>query len=128
MKHAISYHGPFECNFARRLRPGFDSYETRAGELRPIPDWPTAVDGVRFGYMEKEGKTFFAVRAAFGADDVILKAPIELDPQRHTDDKGFAPPPTTFGDGSARRLLDDMAAANADQSEALKRIKAAIPS
>ena len=105
MAHALIYHGKFARNYSR-LKPASRTYRTIDGRLRPLPN--TRVDGIRFGYMTRGKSEFVAVKA----DNVILRHPVRLVAKRHSDGKYHAPSPTTFGDRSARHLLDDMIAAN----------------
>ena len=80
------------------------------------------MDGVFFGYMECDGKRFVAVRVQYGADDVVVRNPVTLNPPRHTDGKGFGPNPSRFDDDAAERLLIDLIAANPAQGHKLERI------
>ena len=121
MKHSIGYLGHFERDF-QNLRPGPRHYVREDRTLGQVDDRPQDVDGVFFGYLECRGKTFVAVRAQYGDTDVILKAPVPLDPPRHTDGKGFGPNPSRFGDDSAAHLLADMITQNQDVAVALRRI------
>ena len=121
MKHSIGYLGRFERSF-QNLRPGTTEYVREDGTIGTVDERPADVDGVFFGYMERQGKTFVAVRAQSGDVDVILANPVPLDPQRHTDGKGFGPNPSRFGDEAASRLLADMIAANRHVEAALRQI------
>lgn len=121
MRHSIAYHGPYS-NWAL-LRRGATTYARRDGSERPIPESGPGVDGIRFGHMQdSSARRFLAVRAMRGSEDVVFGTPVEIEPARHTDGKGFAPPPTTFGDESARQLLTDALAANPAQAPELKGI------
>jgi len=122
MKHSIGYMGRFERSFAS-LRPGTREYFREDGTVGRVDERPADVDGVFFGYMERQGKTFVAVRAQHGEIDVIVKNPVVLDPARHTDGKGFGPNPSRFGDESATRLLADLIAANPDRERELRQIE-----
>ena len=121
LRHAIGYLGRFERNFSR-LKPGLRRYERADGSFRDVDERPRNADGVFFGYMERTGKRFVAVRAQFGGADVVVTNPVSLRPSRHTDGKGFGPNPSRFGDDSAERLLIDLIAANPIAAAALKRI------
>ena len=61
MKHALMYHGAFATNFPL-LKQGATAFIGTDGQSHNLPPWPKEADGVRFGYMEKEGKKFYAVR------------------------------------------------------------------
>ncbi len=54
-------------------------------------------------------------------DDVVLRAPVLLIPERHTDGKGFFSAPQ-FGDDSAMRLLVDMIVENPEKRDVLGRL------
>jgi hypothetical protein len=125
LKHGIAYHGGFETNFSKLLS-GATSYCTRECVTRPLPEWPASIDGVRFGYMEQPDKEFVAVRATLTDWDVVVRHAVVLVPSRHTDGKGFAPRPTTFGSESAKNLLDDLIASNPDQADQLHSILLSI--
>ena len=119
MAHALIYHGKFERNYSR-LKPASRTYRTIDGRLRPLPN--TRVDGIRFGYMTRGKSEFVAVKA----DNVILRHPVRLVAKRHSDGKYHAPSPTTFGDRSARHLLDDMIAANKANRASLRALYARL--
>lgn len=121
MKHSIGYLGRYERKCAH-LRPGIREYLRDDGSVGRVAERPADVDGVFFGYMEREGKTFVAVRAQYNEIDVVRKHPVLLDPPRHTDGKGFGPSPARFDDDVARRLLADMIAANPDSAHELRQI------
>lgn len=121
MKHSIAYHGPYS-NW-RLLRKGATTYRRRNGSEMPIPKPGRDVDGIQFGHVQDSSTgSFLVVRAMRGNDDVVFDGAVKIEPARHTDGKGFAPPPTTFGDESAKQLLTDALAANPSQAERLKKI------
>jgi hypothetical protein len=122
MKHSIAYHGPLYVN-RELLVQGATRYKRRDGTERAIPEPGQSVHGIRFGCMQgAQADEFYAVRAMRSGRDVIFEKPVLLEPSSHTDGKGFAPSPTTFGDESAKRLLRDAIAINPSQAEELKRI------
>lgn len=127
MRHALMYQGGFESNYAN-LQAGATSYRDRDDQIREIPAWPAEVDGARFGYMEKPGKNFFAVRVQHGSHDVVLQNPIVIDPPRHL---GYGPrlgaEPTIIQDETALELMDDIMAANPAQREELQAIRNQLP-
>lgn len=84
----------------------------------PIPEPGRGVDGIQFGHVQ-DSSTFLAVRAMRGDEDVVFDTAVEIVPARHTDGKGFGPPPTTFGDESAKQLLTDALAANPSRATEL---------
>lgn len=121
MKHSIAYHGPLYVN-RELLVQGATSYKRRDGTERAIPEPGHSVRGIRFGCMQgTPPDEFYAVRAMRAGRDVIFETPVLLKPD-HTDGKGFAPSPTTFGDESAKRLLRDAIKINPSQTEELKRM------
>ena len=93
--------------------------------------WPRRVEpphqmkGILFGCIQRGKKRsaeqFFVIRAKYGRDDVLVPTPLPLDFDKHTDGKGIFSPPR-FGDGSARRLLRDLAKINPEERLKLERI------
>ena len=109
--------GTFEAN-ARRLTAGQRTY-LEAGVERALPQWPEVVDGIRFGLLERRSR-LLVVRACFDDLDVILHHPVVLDTLRHLGG-GRRPGPevSCIGDELAERLLDDVLAANGEQTHAI---------
>lgn len=118
MHHALVYHGSYEVNF-ERLVPGTSSYTATDGSTRALARAPATIDGVVFGYMERSGKKFTAVRLRFGNHDVVLRNPIVLEPMRHMGNRRFSARPVVIQDDVASALLDDIIAANPDQQTEL---------
>ena len=116
MQHGYLYNGAFEANYPS-LRSGATTYKTTSGEVRPLPDWPTEIDGVRAGYMERRGKKFFVVRLQFADEDIVLGNPVLIDRMRHLGNQRLSAGPLIVDDDSASSLLDDAIAANADQQK-----------
>jgi hypothetical protein len=115
MRHGLMYQGGFEQNFAM-LEPGVRTFRRSDGGEQPIPEWPDAVDGVRFGYMERRGRKFLVVRLQFDEHDVVLRTPLALDRMRHMGNQRFAPRPILLTDANASALLDDIIECNPEQS------------
>jgi hypothetical protein len=115
MVHGLMYQGGFEHNFAS-LAPGTRTFRTSDGEDRDLPNWPEAVDGVRFGYMERRGRKFPVVRLQFDEHDIVLRTPVTLDRLRHMGNKRFSAQPTLISDACASALLDDVIECNPEQS------------
>ena len=112
MKHALMYHGSFEANFSH-LKPGATTFVGTNGQSHDLPAWPAEADGIRFGYMEKEGKKFFAVRVMDSKSDLILPHEVRIDPDRHMGaNKRFGAEPTIVDDRPATDLLADILKAN----------------
>ena len=118
MQHGLMYQGSFEKNYSA-LQSGTSAFRGTDDVEHRIPEWPSDVNGVKIGYMEKTGKKFYAVRVQFEGHDIILKNPVLLDPMRHLGNKRFAPEPTTISDPIAETLLDDMIEQNPEQQEVL---------
>lgn len=116
MQHGYLYNGAFEANYPA-LRPGSTTYKTTSGEVRPLPDWPDEIDGVRAGYMERRGKKFFVVRLQFADEDIVLGTPVLIDRMRHLGNQRLAPGPLIVDDDCASALLDDAIAVNSDQQK-----------
>ena len=121
MIHTIIYHGRYSSNFERlqtrkdRLND-FTRLDTEGYE-QPLDVPAENVDGIVFGYMQDrmeeldEEPIFLVVRV----NNTVLANPLKLNPELHTDGKGFGPVASQFGDGSAARLLRDIIEANPEQ-------------
>jgi hypothetical protein len=129
MQHIIRYEGGYERNFGT-LRSQGSEYEGDDGNRHAAQPWPTSGDGVRFSFMEQPGKRFVAVRVQYEGDDVVLKHPVRLDPERHLGGKRFSAQPLTIADGPAGTLFSDILEANREQNKELtairKRVRRAI--
>ncbi|HVA56390.1 MAG: hypothetical protein WBQ26_00395 [Gemmatimonadaceae bacterium] len=124
MKHALMYHGAFDPNFSQ-LKTGATTFVGTDGKTHNLPPWPKEATGIHFGYMEKEGKKFFAVRVMDGKADLILPHEVRIDPTRHMGmNKRFGPEPTVVDDGPAADLLADILKANQDLRLQLADIRA----
>ena len=92
MRHVIRYEGGYERNFGT-LRSHGSEYEGDDGDRHVAKPWPKTMDGVRFSFMEQPGKRFVAVRVQYAGEDVVLKNPVRLDPERHLGGKRFSAEP-----------------------------------
>lgn len=127
MSHALMYHGSFEANFSR-IKAGATSFLGSDGSEHAIADWPDEADGLRVGYMEKEGKRFVAVRVMDDKSDVILGNELLLHPPSHMGHgKRFSPEPTIISDDAAKQLLHDIMEKNPDQRAELRVIRDRMP-
>lgn len=124
MQHVIRYEGGYERNFGT-LRSRGSEYEGDDGDRHAAQPWPKA-DGVRFSFMEQPGKRFVAVRVQYEGDDVVLKNPVRLDPERHLGGKRFSPEPVTLDDAAAGALFGDILESNQAQSKELREIRARV--
>lgn len=117
MLHGVMCQGTYDAN-VRTLVPGRHS-SVDGGVERSLPPWPQAVDGIRFGALERRNR-LLVVRLAFDDLDVVLHSPIVLDTVRHLGG-GHRPgrEVALIGDELAERLLDDVLAANAGQTNAI---------
>jgi hypothetical protein len=123
MKNALMYHGAFEKNFSN-LKPGATTFIGTDGKTHNLPPWPK-VDGFRIGYMEKEGKKFYAVRVMDSKADLILPHEVRIDPDRHMGvNKRFGAEPTVVDDPPAASLLADILKANPELRMQLGDIRA----
>lgn len=113
MRHGLMYQGGFERNYPS-LEPGTTSFVGTDGRTHQFPEWPSEVDGVRFGYLERRAKRFVVARVQFEEHDVILGAAVVLDPLRHLGGKRLTPV-CVLADDLASHLLDDALAQNPDQ-------------
>jgi hypothetical protein len=122
MRHVLRFEGSFEQNFPT-LRPGTDGYLADDGTRQSALEWPAEADGLRFGFMEKQGKKFVAVRVGNGEQEVVLENPVRLDPARHLGGRRFSATPIPLGDEPASALLGDILDANVDQRPALTALR-----
>jgi hypothetical protein len=118
MRHVLRFEGSFERNFPT-LRPGTDAFVSDDGTRQSALEWPAEADGLRFGFMEKNGKRFVAVRVGNSEQEVILQNPVRLDPARHLGGRRFSATPIPIGNEPAGALLGDILDANFDQREEL---------
>jgi hypothetical protein len=125
MRHAIRYEGGFELNHST-LRPGAADFEGDEGGRHAMPAWPTDIDGLRFGFMERRGKRFVAVRVQYGDADVVLTNVVPIDASRHLNGRRVAAEAITLSDESAGALLGDIIQANPDQRAALLAVREQI--
>ena len=124
MKHALMYHGAFESNFSQ-LKPGATTFVGTDGKTHDLPAWPKEAEGIRFGYMEKEGKKFFAVRVMDSKADLVLPHEVRIDPTRHMGmNKRFGHEPTVVDEGPAADLLADILKGNPELRLKLADIRA----
>jgi hypothetical protein len=125
MKHVIRYEGGYERNFGT-LRSRGSEYEGEDGDRHVATPWPKTGDGVHFSFMEQPGKRFVAVRVQYDGDDVVLKNPVRLDPERHLGGKRFSAQPVTLDDGPAGALFGDILESNREQSKELRAIRTRV--
>jgi hypothetical protein len=125
MRHVIRFEGGFERNFAA-LRPGYSEYEGEDGARLHAAPWPAEADGVRFGFMEQQGKRFLAVRLQYGDDEVVLRHPVRLDLARHLGGRRFSARPIPLGDESAGALFADIIDLNPEQRPELTALREQI--
>ena len=122
MRHAIRYEGGFERNFSD-LRPGATEFEGDDKERHKMAPWPKGADGLRIGFMERQGKRFVAVRVQYGATDVVLKHDVVLDPNRHLGGHRLAAEPVRLDNDAASALLGDIIDANPEQRTELTAVR-----
>jgi hypothetical protein len=126
MRHGLIYHGGFERNFPN-LKPGATSFVGTDGSEHTLQAVPPEIKGVVVWYMEKAGKKFFAVRVQRGAEDVVLKNEVQIDPARHMGyGNRFAPEPTQVESELMATLLADIMAKNTDQRNELAKIRSSF--
>jgi hypothetical protein len=125
MQHVIRYEGGYERNFGT-LRSHGNEYEGDDGDRHSAKPWPKAADGVCFSFMEQPGKRFVAVRVQYGDENVVLRHPVRLDPERHLGGKRFSAQPVTIDDGPAGALFGDILQSNREQEKELRAIRARV--
>jgi hypothetical protein len=123
----MRFEGGFERNFPG-LTPETSDYEGGDGARHPLQRWPARADGLRFGFMEQQGKRFVAVRVGYGDAEVILQNPVRLDPDRHLGGKRFAAEPMPLDDTPASALLGDILDANPKQRAELAALRERVRS
>ena len=114
MRHAIRYEGGFERNFST-LSPGAADYDGDDDQRHPMVAWPPEADGLRFGFMERQGKRFVAVRVQHGTSDIVLSHGVVIDAARHLDGRRLSAEPLLLANGPASALLSDIMDANHDR-------------
>ena len=122
MRHVIRFEGGFERNFGS-LHVGAAEYEADDGVRHQLAPWPVEADGVRFGFMEQRGKRFLAVRLGYGAEELVLRHPVRLDPTRHLGGRRFSPRPIPLADEPAGALLADIIDLNPEQRTELTALR-----
>ncbi len=122
MRHAIRYEGGFERNF-NVLRPGAADFDGDDDQRHEMVAFPAAVDGLRFGFMERQGKRFVAVRVQYGPTDVVLSHGVVVDQTRHLGGRHLGAEPTVLGDAPASALLGDIIDANPDHKTELMAMR-----
>ncbi len=125
MQHVIRYEGGYDRNFGT-LRSRGSEYESEDGTRHVAQPWPKAVSGVRFSFMEQPGKRFVAVRVQYEDEDVVLRNPVRLDPERHLGGKRFSAQPVTLDDGPAGTLFGDILESNREQHKELRAMRARV--
>ena len=118
MRHALMYIGGFERNFST-LTTSTNAFTGTDGKEYPYHPWPPGVDGLRVGYMERQGKRFVAVRVSDGTSDVVLKNEMVMVPGEHF---GFGTrlsgEPTLVEDDNAMlKMLEDITKRNSGHKE-----------
>lgn len=122
MQHAIRYEGGFERNVAT-LRAGATDFEGDDGARHSMAPWPAAADGLRFGFMERHGKRFVAVRVQYRAHDVVLRHDVPLDAMRHLGGHHLAAQTVRLDETAASALLTDVIEANPEQRAELLALR-----
>jgi hypothetical protein len=122
MRHAIRYEGGFERNFSE-LRPGATDFDGDDGERHTMVPWPSGADGLRFGFMERHGKRFVAVRVQYGTADVVLAHDVPLDAVRHLGGHRLSAEPVRLDNDPASALLGDAIDANPAQRAELSALR-----
>ncbi len=126
MRHGLIYHGGFERNFPN-LKPGTTTFVGTDGSEHHLQAVPPEIKGVRVWYMEKAGKKFFAVRLQHGANDVVLKNEVLIDPARHMGyGNRFAPEATQVESELMATLIADIMAKNPDQRNEIAQIRSSF--
>jgi hypothetical protein len=117
------YHGGFERN-RPQLKPGATTFLGSDGAEHALAPWPSGVDGLRFGYMEKPGKRFVVVRLVDDKEDMVLENDVLLDFARHLGHgKRLSPEATVITDETAAVLLADIMAKNPRQQMQLANFR-----
>jgi hypothetical protein len=117
MLHGVMRQGSYDAN-VRTMVAGGRTYVVNGKETE-VPEWPAAVDGIRFVALERR-RRLLVVRLGFADQDIVLHHPVVLDPVRHLAGGGHpADPVAMLSDDLAERVLDDILAANPSQTNAI---------
>jgi hypothetical protein len=111
MRHAIRYEGGYERNFTS-LRPGAAEFDGDDDQRHTMVAWPAGADGLRFGFMERQGKRYVAVRVQYGPTDIVVPHGVVIDQTRHLAGRRLGPDPVPLADEPASALLGDIIDAN----------------
>lgn len=114
MRHAIRYEGGYERNFTG-LRSGAAEFDGDDDQRHPMVAWPPAADGLRFGFLERQGKRYVAVRVQYGPTDIVVPHGVVIDQTRHLAGRRLGPDPVPLGDEPASALLGDLIDANPER-------------
>ena len=113
-----------------RVGPNYQTYSERvlvtAGrrEQRTVPavyEWAERQVLVEAAHTEHRiiPATYRSVTETVVIENVVLRRPVKLTLDRHTDGKSFGPGASLFGDASARNMLDDIISSNPSQQKDL---------
>jgi hypothetical protein len=122
MRHAIRYEGGYERNFTG-LRPGATEFDGDDDQRHTMVAWPAAADGLRFGFLERQGKRYVAVRVQYGQTDIVVPHGVVIDQTRHLAGRRLGPDPVPIGDEPASALLGDLIDANPDRKADLAAMR-----
>ena len=125
MRHVIRFEGGFERNVGA-LHAGNGEYQREDGTRLRVAPWPAEADGVRFSFMEQQGKRFLAVRLQYGEEALVLRHPVRLDPVRHLGGRRFSARPIPLGHESAGALFADIMDLNPEQRPELTALRERI--
>ena len=90
--------------------------------------WPSGADGLRFGFMERNGKRFVAVRVQFRTGrNVVLAHDVPLDSMRHLGGHRLAAEPVRLDDDPASALSGTRSDANLSQRAELSALRDQAP-
>lgn len=115
--HTLIYLGNFDRNFSP-VGTWPETYLTVDGDEKPVDEPAEKVDGIRFGYMQKDGDWFYLVNV----EGLRLRAPVLLVPARHSDGKQVGPSASQFQDDGAMCLLADAMVANPEYRDQLAHV------
>jgi hypothetical protein len=129
--HVMDYLGTYTPRNIGSLKEQFDkngkivTYYVQA-DSRPRRDTTPLPTGILFAAVQwgsrRQHEQFWVIRAQYGSVDVLVPTPIPMIRKRHTDGKSIFSCPS-FGDESAKNLLDDLIRANPESRGKLEQIR-----
>lgn len=113
--HTLIYLGNFDLNFSPT--GGWPKTYTAGKDTKSVDSPSDKVDGISFGYMQKDADWFYLVNVA----SLRLREPVLLIPARHCGGKGFGPIASLIDDDAATSLIVDAIVGNREYRDQLAK-------